>query len=129
MGRTIIIKDLDDAIKLAKRFNYAYRIVTLNGDIINAGGSMTGGSLSKGSTNLLNRKYRIEKIEEDINELQQVLSNLEEDKRQLKTEVQDIQSRISIQEENLQKMNIEIIRIDNEKIKFIENWREPKNPY
>lgn len=126
LGRTIIIKDLDDAIKLAKRFNYAYRIVTLNGDIINAGGSMTGGSLSKGSTNLLNRKYRIEKIEEDINELQQVLSNLEEDKRQLKTEVQDIQSRISIQEENLQKMNIEIIRIDNEKNKVYRELERTK---
>ena len=72
LGRTIVVEDLNNATVVAKKFNYSYRIVTLKGDIINAGGSMTGGSLPKTSVNLLNRRFRIEKIKNDINKLSKV---------------------------------------------------------
>lgn len=47
LGRTIIIENIDKAVLLSKKYQYQYRIVTLEGDLLNAGGSMTGGSLQK----------------------------------------------------------------------------------
>ena len=69
LGRTIVVENLDKATLVANRFNYSFRIVTLDGDIINSGVSITGGSLPKVSGNLLNRKYRIEKLKKEINSL------------------------------------------------------------
>ena len=47
LGRTVIVEDLDYAIAIAKKYSYGFRIVTLDGQVVNAGGSMTGGSSSK----------------------------------------------------------------------------------
>lgn len=117
LGKTIIVKDLRDALILAKKYNYAFKIVTLKGDIINAGGSMTGGSFSKASTNLINRRARIVKIEEEIKIFNKALDDLEDKKRQLKTKILEIQANIKVQEESLQNKNIEFVRIENEKNK------------
>ncbi|MCF6466406.1 chromosome segregation protein SMC [Clostridium sp. Cult2] len=115
LGRTIVVGDLNEAIKVAKKFNYSYRVVTLKGDIINAGGSMTGGSLPKVSGNLLNRKYRIEKIKKDINNISKAQNNFEEEKNHLKLTIEDNLNKLKEQEEKLQNSNIEIIKIENEK--------------
>lgn len=115
LGRTIVVEDLNKATVVAKKFNYSYRIVTLKGDIINAGGSMTGGSLPKTSVNLLNRRFRMEKIKNHINKLSKVQDSLEEDKNQLKLRVEENVKNLKLQEEKLQNCNIEIIKIENEK--------------
>ncbi|CCQ97460.1 Chromosome partition protein Smc [[Clostridium] ultunense Esp] len=117
LGRTIVVEDLDDAIVVAKKYNYSYRVVTLKGDIINAGGSMTGGSLPKISGNLLNRKFRIEKIRKDINDLSKLQNSLEEEKNLLKLKIDDKIKTLKEQEEKLQNSNIEAIKIENEKNK------------
>ena len=44
LGRTVVVEDLDSGIAMARKFRNAFRIVTLDGQIINRGGSMTGGS-------------------------------------------------------------------------------------
>ncbi len=49
LARTAIVKDMDDAVALARRAKYSFRIVTLQGDIVNPGGVMTGGSIQKNS--------------------------------------------------------------------------------
>lgn len=62
LGRIAIVKDMDAAIKLARLTNYDFRIVTLAGEIINAGGSITGGSLNAVSHSVLSRKNEIEQL-------------------------------------------------------------------
>ena len=115
LGRTIVVEDLDKATLAAKKFNYSFRIVTLDGDIINPGGSMTGGSLPKVSGNLLNRKYRIEKLKKEINNLSKIQRDLEGEKLALKFKLEDNLKELKLQEEKLQNANIETIKIENEK--------------
>ncbi len=63
LGRTLIVDELDNAIRIAKRFNHRFRIVTLDGQVINAGGSMTGGSAGR-STGILTRANEIRNASE-----------------------------------------------------------------
>ena len=117
LGRTIIVKDLKDGIVAAKRFNYRYRIVTIEGDIINAGGSMTGGSMPKVSGNLLNRRLRLEKLKGQINSLSNLQDSLEKQKKDIKFKLNKVIEETNLQNSKLQKLNIEIIKTESEKNK------------
>lgn len=66
LGRTIVVEDMDQAIKLSNKYKNTLRIVTLKGNLINPGGSMTGGSQNQSSINILSRKNQIDRIIEDI---------------------------------------------------------------
>lgn len=68
LGRIVIAENIDCATNIAKKYSYKFRIVTLDGQIINAGGSFTGGSASK-STGVLTRKNEIEKVNCEIDNL------------------------------------------------------------
>ncbi len=58
LGRIVVAQDLDAATQIAKRFHYRFRVVTLDGQVVNAGGSMTGGSQAR-SAGLLSRSADI----------------------------------------------------------------------
>ena len=62
LGRVVVADTIDHAIALAKKYHYSLRIVTLEGELLSAGGSMTGGAF-KNSSNLLGRKREIEELE------------------------------------------------------------------
>ena len=68
LGRIVIAEDLDCAAAIAGKYGYRFRIVTLDGQVVNAGGSFTGGSLARNS-GLLSRATEIEKIRKDAQEL------------------------------------------------------------
>lgn len=68
LGRTIVVDDLDNGIVIAKKYSYSFKIVTLDGQIINAGGSFTGGSKNK-NFGLLSRKNEIDLLQKKISEL------------------------------------------------------------
>ena len=61
LGRTVIVEDMDCGIAMARKYRSAFRIVTLDGQVINRGGSMTGGSTSRG-TGVLSRAAELEKL-------------------------------------------------------------------
>ena len=63
LGRVVVADTIDSAIALARKYQYSLRIVTLEGELLNAGGSMTGGAF-KNSSNLLGRKREIDGLEE-----------------------------------------------------------------
>lgn len=63
LGRVVVADTIDHAIALAKKFRYSLRIVTLEGELLSAGGSMTGGAF-KNSSNLLGRKRELDELEE-----------------------------------------------------------------
>ncbi len=69
LGRIAVAEDLDSAVAIAKRYGYRFRIVTLDGQVVNTGGSLTGGSLAKNS-GLLSRAVEIERIRAEAAELQ-----------------------------------------------------------
>lgn len=61
LGRIVVAEDLDSAVAIAKKFGYKFRIVTLDGQLVNAGGSLTGGSSVK-SAGILSRKQEIDEL-------------------------------------------------------------------
>ena len=65
LGRTVIVEDIDSAISIAKKYNHRFKIVTLDGQVINAGGSMTGGSQIK-SSGFLSRSNEIDNLRDAV---------------------------------------------------------------
>ncbi|WP_071130287.1 chromosome segregation protein SMC [Enterococcus timonensis] len=74
LGTTIIAKDLPQAVELAKKIRHQYKIVTLAGDVMNAGGSMTGGATSSNQAGLLSQKAQQEQLIQEIATLEQEVS-------------------------------------------------------
>lgn len=68
LGRTVIVEDMDCAIGMAKRYHNRFKIVTLDGQVINPGGSMSGGSRAKGA-GVLSRANQIEELVEEAKKL------------------------------------------------------------
>ncbi|EYE89313.1 hypothetical protein Q428_03285 [Fervidicella metallireducens AeB] len=78
LGRVIISKDLASAQRIARITDYLYRIVTLEGDVINAGGSFTGGSTNMKNTGVFTRKNEIMELSVRIEEQKELLKKSEE---------------------------------------------------
>ena len=68
IGKTIVAEDLDSAIQIARKYHYSFKIVTLDGQLINTGGSMTGGSKAK-NTGMLSRLAEIEALEKECEQI------------------------------------------------------------
>jgi len=77
LGNVFVVDNLPRAIELARKYRHAYRIVTLEGDLISPGGAMTGGSAGKQSTGLLGRGRQIEELAENITNLRNQMQELE----------------------------------------------------
>jgi len=76
LGRTIIVKDMDTGIAVARNSNHRFRIVTLEGDMINPGGSMTGGSLHSKYSSLLGRDREIKETENHLKRLEKAYKDV-----------------------------------------------------
>ncbi len=77
LGRIIVIDNIDNGLLLARKYSYTLRIVTLEGDLINPGGSMSGGAF-KNSSNLLGRRREIEEIENKLAQIVETNKNIKE---------------------------------------------------
>lgn len=118
LGRTLVVDHIDNGIAIARKYRQSLRLVTLEGDLINPGGSMTGGAF-KNSSNLLSRRREIEEFEEtvallkkDMDAMEKAVSELKEKRAACYNENDDLQqmlSRASISE-NTVKMNVEQIQ-------------------
>jgi len=73
LGRTVICDNIDNAIIMSKKYNQAFRIVTLDGQVVNVGGSMTGGSTNR-NVSVLSRKNEIIAIQNDEKSLNEDVS-------------------------------------------------------
>ncbi len=106
LGRTVIVDNMETAIKVAKQNDYSFRIITIQGDVINASGSITGGSVAKKTVNILGRGKEIEKLEKDIQQLKTKIEKLEKEKQDYEASIQDtLENAISLEKE-LQEIDI-----------------------
>ncbi len=76
LGRTLVVDTLDHGIAIAKKYNQSIRMVTLEGELLNPGGSMTGGAF-KNAGNLLGRRREIEELEKSVQQLKQEMDDEE----------------------------------------------------
>ena len=77
LGKIVIAEDLNSAVSIAKKYSYRFKVVTLDGQVVNAGGSLTGGSLNK-RTGLLSRASEIEKYRKEAKALADKANELKE---------------------------------------------------
>ena len=127
LGRTVVVDNMQNAINLAKENNYSFRIITIEGDVINPSGAITGGSVAKKTVNILGRSREIEVLEKELNGLRNKISKLEEDKEKYVDSSENIIEEVQSLEKQLQEIDItyatekqRIISID-ENIEQIQN--------
>ena len=106
LGRTVIVDNMDTAIKIAKQNNHSFRIVTLEGDLINPSGAITGGSVSKKTVNILGRGKEIEKLEKEIKVIKEKIEKLEKEKQEYENSVEDTLDIATSLEKELQEIDI-----------------------
>lgn len=80
LGRVVVVDTIDNAIAMSKRFGYKFKTVTLKGDVLNAGGSMSGGSVNKHS-GFLSRAAEIKTLTAEISSLDREIKHLIEEER------------------------------------------------
>ena len=118
LGRTVVCESIDDAIKLSRKMHAKYKVVTLDGQVINPGGSMTGGSTAK-SAGLLSRSIEIEKLEKQVSKSRDELSGFEKDFAKIEAERNELAAR-------LDGVNSEI-RVLDEELARLNDMRDSKN--
>lgn len=82
LGRTVVVEDMASGIALARDTRHSFRIVTLLGDIIHTGGSITGGSAQKKETGLLGRENEIQRVQKRIRAIEEEKVKLIEQEKQ-----------------------------------------------
>nr|WP_295675903.1 chromosome segregation protein SMC [uncultured Intestinibacter sp.] len=118
LGRTIVIDNMDEGIKFANETNHRFKVVTLDGDILNPGGSLTGGSL-KTTTNILSRKRLINDFEEKIQSIKIENEKHLENKQRVIESISNTKKEIEKYEIDINNLEKEIVR-QNTKLKSME---------
>ena len=106
LGRTVVVDNMQNAINLAKENNYSFRIITIEGDVINPSGAITGGSVAKKTVNILGRSREIESFEKEIKKLKEKIQKLEKDKEEYVSSSEDIIEEVQSLEKQLQEIDI-----------------------
>jgi len=106
LGRTVVVDNMDTAIKVAKQNGYTVRIITTQGDVINPSGAITGGSVAKKTVNILGRGREIEKLEKEIANLKSKIEAIIKEKEQYEESIEDIIENATSLEKELQEIDI-----------------------
>ena len=98
LGNYIVVDNVDNALALAKKFDYTLRCVTVGGEALNPGGSISGGAF-KNNSNLLGRNREMEELEASVkaldaknNEYNEKIENIKNERRRLRTEIEELKS-------------------------------------
>ena len=119
LGRTVVVDNMDTAIKIAKQNKYSFRIVTKEGDVINSSGAITGGSVAKKTVNILGRSKEIEKLGKEINEGKKKIEELTKEKEEYESSIEGILELSTNLEKELQEIDI-TYATEKQKIVLIE---------
>ncbi|WP_252224137.1 MULTISPECIES: chromosome segregation protein SMC [unclassified Clostridium] len=136
LGRTIIAKDMNSALQIAKKGNYRYKIVTLEGEVISPGGALTGGSIYAKHSNVLGRKREIEEIllKSDTTKksciiVEKEILAIREDAKKLDEEILNKRDEVHYKNIEITKKQGEAERLKNDTNKFRDNLEITKNEF
>ena len=127
LGRTVIVDNMDTAIKVAKQNGYTFRIVTVEGDLINPSGAITGGSVMKKTVNILGRGKEIEKLQKEIETLKLKIQKLENEKEEFEESIEGILELVSNLERELQEIEIDYATKKQKVLSIDENIQKLEN--
>ena len=113
LGRIAVAEDLDSAASIAKRTGYRLRVVSLDGQVVNAGGSLTGGSKGRNS-GLLNRASEIQRVREKAAVLEEKAKAAQQEYRQRQEELSACEGELEAARGEFSSAQEELIRITSE---------------
>lgn len=111
LGRVAVVDNIDNAIALSREFGYKFRAVTLEGDVLNAGGSMSGGSVNKQS-GFLSRAAEIKSLSKEIVSLAEELKAMKAKKEELDNDLRIVNNQLSSYVPLLREYEDEILRLE-----------------
>ncbi len=132
LGRIMVVDHVDNAVKIARKFDYGIRMVTLEGELLVPGGAISGGAF-KNNSNLLGRRREMEKLEKKVKQylvdIDQILNDIEETKKgrnKMRLELEDIKGQIQRKfiEQNTARMNV--MQAEEKKSETTEGFDELK---
>ena len=124
LGRVLVVDNIDHAIAIGKKYRHSLRMVTIEGESLSPGGSMTGGAF-KNNSNLLGRRREIEELERSVGilrkELEETQKSIGENRSRrnvLRDTIADFQQKLRQQyvEQNTAKMNLEQLKEKEDEI-------------
>ena len=114
LGRVAVMEDLDCAIAAARKYGYKFRIVTLDGQVLNPGGSMTGGSASR-SAGILSRANELERLNSQSSQLRQQLVQAEQGSQQAQREAAAAQYELETAQGQLRQWEDAILKAEGQR--------------
>ncbi|MBE6935924.1 MAG: chromosome segregation protein SMC [Ruminococcaceae bacterium] len=114
LGRTVLVETLEDAIAIARVYAHRFRIVTLDGQVMNAGGSMTGGSLNR-SAGILSRANEIAKLSASLGGMEQKLADQRAAYEEANRENHSLLYQLELAENELRSAEADRVRIAAER--------------
>ncbi len=112
LGGIVVAEDLDSATDMAKKSGYRFRIVTLDGQVINAGGSLTGGALVK-NAGILSRSGEIDKLKKDALQLKEKIDVNNKDLEKFLAEYKFMQNEALAYKEKVNDSNNEKVKLES----------------
>ncbi len=113
LGRTAVAEDLDSAIVIAKKYDYRFKIVTLDGQVVNAGGSMTGGSRGH-NAGILSRGNEMDKLKEQVTQFTAQQQVSQEEYKKLSEELNLVRADLDASQADLKRTQEDVIRKESE---------------
>ena len=110
LGRIVIVNDIDAAIAMAKQYGNRFKIVTLDGQVVNPGGSMTGGSVNK-EAGILSRANELEKLTAQEKQLQEKLQTCESELQEAQRSVDQVEFQLTAAKDQLREAEDQVLRL------------------
>ena len=117
LGRTVIVQDMDAAIAMSQKYKNRFKIVTLDGQVINAGGSMTGGSVNK-DAGILSRANELEKLTAQEKKLQQQRQVTEADLQEAQRQWDQVEFQLSAARDQLRVAEDQVLRLQGQEKQY-----------
>ncbi|MBQ7848781.1 MAG: chromosome segregation protein SMC, partial [Clostridia bacterium] len=117
LSRTVIVEDMDCGIAMARKYRNAFRIVTLDGQVINRGGSMTGGSTSR-SAGVLSRAAELEQLNGRAASMHEKLAAAQKEEENILRDLNAAQYELETAEEQRRQAENEVLRLEGTKKHF-----------
>ena len=129
LGNTLIVDNIQNATQIARRYPRAFKIVTLDGDVISTSGSMTGGSKREIAGNLLANERRIQEIEDGIQTKKQSLVRMEERRKELDDKRTDAVNEQQLLIKKLQDARMELAAVTEKQASLLSQVTDAESEY
>ncbi len=113
LGRIVIVQDIDAAINMARKYQNRFKIVTLDGQVMNAGGSMTGGAINK-EAGILSRANELEKLTAQEKDLEQKRMILEADLQEAQRASDEVEFQLTAARDQLRAAEDQVLRLQGQ---------------